>query len=467
MASGLFLFACQPIQIAETAINISAEQSVLTRADAAGITSGDFEVNTVPDLKAALQQATAGEVVYLKAGVNLKITADQLLVPEGVTLAGNRDTEANEPGPQLRFSKIPARTAVIRLSANSRITGIRLRGPDDSFPQIDYDRRPKSNVSAIQTIGPKVEVDNCEISNFHWAGVQCFPGSKNIYIHHNYFHDIHAYPVLVGDQTDRPIRIEHNRIEWIWHAVAGSGYPGSGYTVAYNEIVRMPAPKSWMPYTGGGHAIDMHTYLPIEQARNHRVAGEYLHIHNNVFRAEAPEDPSVSEAEDVFIRGVPQWKARIHGNQFYHEAPETAVRHWGGNVWVYDNQYGAEGKRLINVLQSVPQIVFQHPPGPQTDIPLLVGPTLGLNVSIDAVGSRTIDSVEVWLDEVLVHQSTVIPKKGAVILRPRPLNGKKDFHELTVYAWDEWGSRAYQTTAFRIHQYVGEKDADPGQNKER
>lgn len=92
-------------------------------------------------------------------------------------------------------------------------------------------------------------------SHFNHSGVNV--RGKNVRVHHNFIHDVHAYPVVVGHKAELPMLIEANLIHCAWHAIAGSGDPGTGYEARYNRIVAQTPPASWwMP--APGHAFDMH-----------------------------------------------------------------------------------------------------------------------------------------------------------------------------------------------------------------
>ncbi len=99
-------------------------------------------------------------------------------------------------------------------------------------------------------------------------------------VHHNFIHDVHAYPVVVGDKAELPMLIEANLIHYAWHAIAGSGDPGTGYEARYNRIAARTPPAGWkMP--APGHAFDMHAYRPLEKDRKGRVAGDRISIRHN------------------------------------------------------------------------------------------------------------------------------------------------------------------------------------------
>jgi hypothetical protein len=91
-----------------------------------------------------------------------------------------------------------------------------------------------------------LEVDNCDIGGFAYAGVEV-KGAENARVHHNYIHHVQrlglGYPVVVtGWLTDTQPRlgaaasatIEYNRFQNYRHAVASSGAPNHDYTARYN-----------------------------------------------------------------------------------------------------------------------------------------------------------------------------------------------------------------------------------------
>lgn len=195
-------------------------------------------VASLEALKQSLANAKPGDVVWIESGKAIDLENVQLTVPERVTLAGDRGAKGSQ-GPLLTagMSKLEWR---IQLKPGARLSGVRLRGPNPLMRDIDAANPPPSNYAIACVNG---EVDNCEISQFQRGGVAMFRDSERSLIHHNYLHDIAAYPVLLGNGTGDGHIIEANRIEWAWHAIASNGSCGSGYTARYNVFMRVTRPK--------------------------------------------------------------------------------------------------------------------------------------------------------------------------------------------------------------------------------
>jgi hypothetical protein len=253
----------------------------------AGYTAGpqreqaQFYSRTLTELQDALKNAKAGELVWIESGSTIDLADAQLVVPEKVTLAGDRGANGS-PGPLLTagMSKLEWR---IQLRPGARLTGLRVRGPNPLMRDIDTQNPPPSGY-AISCAD--AEVDNCEVSQFQRGGIALFRDSERARIHHNHLHDIAAYPVVLANGTGDGHVIEANRIEWAWHAIASNGSRGSGYEARYNVFIRVPRPRLFD--TSGpsppNWCLDTHTNDG-EATKPPRPATRKLIAHHNTFLA--------------------------------------------------------------------------------------------------------------------------------------------------------------------------------------
>jgi hypothetical protein len=412
------------------------------------VTEGDFVVNNVTELLAAFNTATSGDVILVAADATIDISGlTNIEIPEGITLAGNRG-QNGAAGPLLVTTSTPSQSIIFFVGKNVRITGLRFKGPDDNYADIDYAVRPETKLVCFAVEGENIEIENCEISNFSRGGVEVYPGGKDIHVHHCYLHDIHSYPVVALNNSALPVLIEANRIHWIWHATAGSGAPGTGYEARYNIIVREAVPDSWQPYDGQ-HAIDMHDYLPVLQDRGHHIAGDYLSVHHNSFINNAGSDPSVLTSYDAAVRGVPRILAEFHHNIFLQTDPAQAIFQLNGNTWVYDNLYGPQQTLIPIALQTTPQILFINPPPPALDVPLLGG-NLALDIKINMLDTLTLRNVLILLNGNTIYEKPKAPAAGEVIINTSTLDPSLPFQELTVKATDSRNVTGEHTTVFRV-----------------
>lgn len=412
----------------------------------AHITEGDYQVSTKIALLNALQNAQPGEVVFVQADINLS-GEHTIPVQTGVTLAGSRGNCNDSPGPLLFCDEMPSGKGLLSVRPGARVTGIRFRGPDADIENINYDTDSASWNKCMLVWGDNSEVDNCEISNFHHAGISTNNGGNNVHIHHNYFHDIHAYPVLVVNNTSANVLVEANRIEWIHEAIAAIGNPGSGYEARYNIFARVAAPAYFQPYAGG-HSIDMHPNRVIKKSRNHLIGGDYVHIHYNTFISEAGTDPSVSGAKDAYIKGVPRVLAEFHNNCFLNADPTQAVVHVGGNTWVHNNLYGPDSNLVMMPMETTPQIIFNSPPPPDIMIPVFSSP-LPVSIEVNVKNPVQLDSISITLDGNVIYEGIAAPGPGELDIDVCSLQYTPTWHELVVYALDNRGVSATHLTPFR------------------
>ena len=240
-----------------------------------------FQVGTLDELIAALKQARSGDLIWIKSESTIDFTGKRLEVPAKVTVAGDRG-RTGSLGPLLT-TKHSGDDYFITLGDEARVSGLRIRGSNPLFKDLDS---RESDPSGYAVLCVNSEVDNCEISQFRRGGVALFRTSDRSRIHHNYFHDIAAYPVLIGNGTGDGHVIEANRIEWAWHAVGSNGSRGSGYIARFNEFIRVvrpkqfevsgPSPPNW--------CLDVHDNDGSE-TRPPRPATRKLIVHHNSFLA--------------------------------------------------------------------------------------------------------------------------------------------------------------------------------------
>ena len=236
--------------------------------------SAEKVVATLAELQQALATARAGDVVRLVKGSEIALKETQLAVPEKVTLNGEGATITAEP---------EGDRAAISLRPGSRLTGVRMVGPNPLLKDIDSQSfKPGGYAVACAD----AEVDHCELLKFQRGGIALFRDSVKAHIHHNHLHDIAAYPVFVGNGSGDGHIIEHNRIEWAWHAIASNGSPGSGYTARHNEFIRMPRPQAFESSGSSppNWCLDTHENNGAA-TRPPRPATRLLIVHDNVFLA--------------------------------------------------------------------------------------------------------------------------------------------------------------------------------------
>ncbi|MEZ5043226.1 MAG: right-handed parallel beta-helix repeat-containing protein [Saprospiraceae bacterium] len=412
------------------------------------VEGGDFLVHTAAEFLSALELAQAGQTILVANGAQIDLSGQiDLRIPAGVTLAGNRG-QCFTQGALIFNNDMPFESVWFWVGQDVRITGLRFRGPDDAFANIDYNLRPAKSTICFVLGEENIEIDNCEISQFSRGGIEIYPGGKNIYIHHNFIHDVHAYPVIALNRSGLPILIEANLIYWVWHATAGSGYPGTGYEARYNIMVRQTAPTSWLPYTGH-HGIDMHPYLQVLQERNHRIAGHSMKIHHNTFLSAAVNDPSESDSPDVFVRGTPQELAQFYNNKFFNTEPDKAVVHFSGNTWVYNNKYGPSEMLIPIAQETSPQILFHQPPPPDIDVPLLSGDQTPVNITINMLDGLQLNEVIINLNGNTIFQGNAPPLPNELNIHFCDLNNALPYQELTVTAIDNRGIAGRHTTVFK------------------
>jgi len=231
------------------------------------------------DLVSALSVATPGSTVFVDRDINLNNpTSSPVVVPEGVTLAGNRGSGGSLGA--LLYTTAAMGGGMISTGAGARITGLRIRGHDQSNCGSEC-----AASKGIVTSSPRLEVDNNEIFGWTAEGIALRTGANDARIHHNFFHHNQkqefGYGVTLEEGTPSNAVIEWNRFNNNRHAVSGHGTYGQSYEARYNLVLSQSV----------GHIFDMH-------GTPERHAGTSIKIHHNYILH--------TKFASVLIRGVPQ-----------------------------------------------------------------------------------------------------------------------------------------------------------------
>ena len=291
----------------------------------------DYLVSTKSALLTALGTAVSGEVIYVDDNAEIDMTGEgNMAIPGGVTLAGGRGKSGSK-GALLYTDQFATSPFFLIGGENVRITGLRLRGPDPEVREQAYDPNfPLS--SCIKTSHPYLEIDNCEISAWSYAGIllrSAGPNAANI--HHNYIHHVQRIGLGYGVcHWGSESLIEANVFDWCRHSIAGSGIPEDSYEARYNLVLE----------NAFSHSFDMHGGWCRQDGTD--IAGDWIYIHNNVFLSTRSTTGHSNTA--VVIRGIPLTGAFIYRNWFLHSNIDSAARqrfHFG-HFHAYDNQVGPD-----------------------------------------------------------------------------------------------------------------------------
>jgi len=296
------------------------------------VTQSDYLVKTLEELRAALKEARAGQVVYVNDNAEIEMTGEQkMVIPGGVTVASGRGRGGSK-GALLYSNELATSPLFLAGGEKVRVTGLRLRGPDqerrtEQMRELYKEGRYYSipNSDGIISVHPGLEVDNCELWGWSHAAVFLKRGALNAHVHHNNIHHNQRSGLGYGvclDQADA--LIEANLFDWCRHHIAGTGRPGTSYEARYNLVLE----------NANGHSFDMHGGKDRKDGTD--VAGDTIKIHHNTFKA--------TSVPAFVIRGRPQQSAEIRHNWFLHSGPDKAIRQTNatGNMNVHQNQFTEE-----------------------------------------------------------------------------------------------------------------------------
>lgn len=256
---------------------------------------------------------------------------------------------------------------VITMRENSRISGLRFRGPfhdhydDPRYPgYIPLDsgdaserrrKRQARYARGIRIMSDSAEVGNCELYGFPNQAISVGSGSTaaSPYIHHVDIHDC----MMVGAGYAIDVFRGHPRIEMGYfnatrHSVDGFGHPDCGYTL--EDSVFGPITYA--------HAVDMHCLAENIGSSDDLTAGERVEVRRCTFTF-THGTPRGNGTQGIAFRGYPADKYVTERCRFLHsidgEEPPYNVSNDSGSVpyrqvnvpngewhdWEFiENQYG-------------------------------------------------------------------------------------------------------------------------------
>jgi cysteine-rich repeat protein len=205
--------------------------------------------NAASELVDALENAQDGDIIFIHGDAEIELTGySNILVPGGVTIASNRGRDGST-GARIWTAQYNTRPLFRTNGDHIRFTGLEISGPNPFMGDHHYTAPIELRSDAIRTTHDFLEVDNCNIWGFGYAGVNFSQNANQGYVHHNYMHHTQlaglGYSVVIN-QSDA--LIEANRFNNGRHHIASSGRPGSSYEARYNLILE----------NANSHHFDMH-----------------------------------------------------------------------------------------------------------------------------------------------------------------------------------------------------------------
>ena len=263
----------------------------------------------------------SGEVVYVPGNAKIELTTSdqQFVIPQGVTLASDRGVDGRPGGlvwtDDYRTGSWPYDPWLFLPSTDARVTGLRIRGRyydwgpfDDSEAHSNYTggygiRIEDTNGSAVTG----VEVDNCQVYGWAYAGVSLNDSADDAHVHHNDIHDTLRRGVGYGVAVESSgyAEIEYNTFNRNRHAIAASGESGNQYDAHHNVV--------------GNYAIS-HVYDV------HDPGGDTYNVYNNTIRSIYNNDRSDGKKTPGYLhRDAPSNLADVYDNWFYNpEEPKSS-----------------------------------------------------------------------------------------------------------------------------------------------
>lgn len=302
-------------------------------------------VSTYDELRAALDVAQPGDIVYVADDARIDMTGPTVTIPGGVWLVSGRGIDGSAGG-MLFNTEIVSRSMLQTGGPDVRVTGLRLIGPDPGQCPPQYpnactgeDRTNGVNCrdcmprpSGVRTTHDNLEVDNCEVAAFSYAGISA-TDSVGHRIHHNHLHHNQrqglGYGLVLGRGNTGTAQalVDFNRMDYMRHAIAGSGEPGQDYEARDNLV---------LPHANG-HVFDMHGENENTNNGSQLAGGEML-IHRNTVL--------VDNYATLVVRGRPDHGAWLYDNCLARSPSNAATqRFFTGKMYIDESPNGSAPNR--------------------------------------------------------------------------------------------------------------------------
>lgn len=278
----------------------------------------DYVVETKAELLYALSVASPGDIIFVPSWIAIDMTGTgSPVISEGVIIASDRGYDGSLGG--LLYVTGTSSSTMFHPESHVKFNGLRLQGPTTG---ITYAESVSLWISGIWFDGyHALEVENCEISGFSFAGVYVkddgcsgLTDSDVSLVHHCYIHHCQragiGYGVCVESAS---VLAEYNIYDYCRHYIAGSrseaAVPPTNFHAQYN-LCRTKVYSSMFDCHGGndGGYVDVTT-----------SAGGTIIINRNTFMGPSYHgDSGHTDWEmSVGIRGVPRTLASVVDNWSY------------------------------------------------------------------------------------------------------------------------------------------------------
>ena len=200
------------------------------------------------ELKAALQSAKSGDVIFIKDDIIIDMTdwvlagevegftatsgmiKYEIVIPEGVTLMGERGRDG-KGGTIILFTSYT--DIAIRMQKNARLSGVVIQGPDTPFC---VNTAPGNHSVGILVEGDGARIDNCEISGFSRQTI-IVRDSRDVLLDHNYIHHVLGDSGVVFKLENASVNAHHNLLSRVCtpaHVISGDLYFENNVVVSDN-----------------------------------------------------------------------------------------------------------------------------------------------------------------------------------------------------------------------------------------
>ncbi len=324
--------------------------------------SADYVVTTASQLTSALKSATSGDVIWIPGGTTISLSSDYgETLKSGVALASNRGENGASGGKiKTTYKAGSFMCPILWLASNSVVSGIEFEGPGG----VASTSGPRNCALRGVRGARRIEVENCEISNFAEGGIYFYGGgmawnddssSGRHWVHHCYIHNIqkHGFGYGVSEEGECSYLVEYCIFTDCRHHIMAQAGPDS-YELRFNIF------NDARYYLGGaGGDLKYNTQVDCHGGgtSTSTSAGRTLMVHHNTFTANQWK-------ANVGIRGIPSNVCKVYNNWtrktthsgLYTETSTNSAftllsgggGSWGGSstlskyhMYVYDNWYGS------------------------------------------------------------------------------------------------------------------------------
>ena len=283
------------------------------------------------ELSSALDNAEAGDVVFIPGDERIEMNGASMWIPDDVTLASDRGVDGSSGGVINESSDGNVR--VFKSNNGVHMSGLRFFGPHKDQDSVNYSSTWDHAGIGLQLRGNGGEVSNCEVAGFGYDAIR---SEGENHIHHSVIRNNPmsglGYGVQVFSGSDETV-IEYCEFEDNRHCIVGQG--SAGYVARYN-ICREDQVHHAFDHHGSGGPTEIYNnrfemvpgtvdiYPSAFRARECLDGPVDIH-HNWCFNSNEPDPNDPGDGDAAFASKCEFQNMNIYENHYGTSTPPAGV----------------------------------------------------------------------------------------------------------------------------------------------